>query len=173
MPENYRDGEFRRHLTKAEKATLRQGGIVDKTHKAYQTVWRDYYDQGPLRVNVGPDGKYHFTPYGEWKRLTRKGRLMADSNPARSFQQGYWREYWPDGSVQSYTYSVPMTVMDGDSVDHTRWVYFAPGNSRDTAYVMHWFPYRHKRTTKDALPSYMSFDAQGKKPVPAGWKPPF
>ncbi|OON70799.1 hypothetical protein [Hymenobacter sp. CRA2] len=169
LPDNWRDGEYRRHLTKAEKNTLKAGGTVDKVHKAYQTVWRDYYDQGPLRVSMGADGKYKFSPYGEWKRQTNKGRLMAEFNPSADYKVGYWRELWADGSVQFYSYTLPQVVA-GDTIDYTRSVNFAPG-SRDTAYVQHHF--HNKRTNKDAKPSYISFDTQGKRPVPEGWKPQF
>jgi hypothetical protein len=169
LPADFQNNEYRHHLTRAEKAALQRGETIDKVHKAYQTVWRDYYDQGRLRVSVGPDHRYHYQPYGEWQRLTTKGRLMAEFNPSGAYDQSYWREYWPDGSVQFYSYTVPL-VEAGDTIEYTRYVNFAPG-SRDTAYVHHHF--HNKRTNKDARPGWASFDTQGRRRVPEGWKPAF
>lgn len=163
LPENWRDGEYRRHLTKAEKGALKRGEVLQKTHKAYQDVWKSKYDEGPLRIIPQPNGKYQFKPYGEWKRVTKTGLLQAQFNPSLSPSEFYWREYNPDGSTQSYHYTTRMMV-GNDTVNHNRVIVFRGGNTADTAFVQHFFS--HIKTNKTALPNKTTFDSQGLRPVP-------
>ncbi|UOQ73461.1 hypothetical protein [Hymenobacter cellulosilyticus] len=162
----YEDGKYRRHLTKQEQADLQRGEIVEKIHKSNPAILRSYYDEGPLRVLPAADGKYTFVPYGKWKRLTRTGRLVADFNPSRSYQESYWHEYHPNGQRYYSIYTVP-AVLEGDTVEEMRSVFFSFENPTDTAYVQHTFSKNNQEVRK----GFISFDAQGKKPVPPGWKP--
>jgi hypothetical protein len=163
---NWKDGEYRRHLTKQEKITLAKGDTVGKIHKAYQTIWRDYYDQGPLRVEPGNGRKPKFTPYGHWQRLTKSGRLMSDIYYGKV---AYSREYLPDGSLDMIIYEMPTTVMGGDSVRETKVVYFTYGTPQDTAFVQHLFSTKENKPLKSNK-DFWSYDTQGKRPVAEGWK---
>jgi hypothetical protein len=56
-PPRAQNGEYQRHLTWAEVATLQRVDTLEKTQKAFQSIWHDYYDEGPLRVAPTPKGK--------------------------------------------------------------------------------------------------------------------
>ncbi|WP_157547675.1 hypothetical protein [Hymenobacter sp. DG25A] len=161
LPVDYKNGEYRRHLTKVEKAALQRGEVVEKTHKAYQTVWKSYYDQGPLRIALDRSGKYTFTPHGRWQRLTKQGRLEADSYPKAVYPEASWRQYLANGQLDFAMYDLP-TVFEGDSIVETRIVQFRYSNPLDTAYVQHMF----SKGNKEVTPSTFSFDGAGRKLIP-------
>jgi hypothetical protein len=166
LPLDYKNGEYRRHLTRAEKAALARGEPVEKTHKAFQSIWRTYYDEGPLRVTPGPDGQYRFAPHGEWQRRTTAGHVEAVFAPGATPGRDYWHQFRADGQPDYDLYSVP-AVYAGDSVVEVRLVYFARQHPADTAYVQHFF----RRGNRAVGTDFYSFDAAGKRPVPAGWQP--
>ncbi|GAB3730739.1 hypothetical protein GCM10027594_12760 [Hymenobacter agri] len=165
LPLDYKNGEYRRHLTRAEKATLAAGQPVEKIHKAYQSIWHTYYDQGPLRITPGPNGTYRFAPHGEWKRLKTTGEVEATFTPGNKPGLDYWHQLRPDGQPDYDLYSVP-TVLAGDSVIEGRIVYFRWLRPTDTAYVTHFY----RRGNKEVGKQFNSFDAAGKRPVPPGWQ---
>ena len=166
LPLEYKNGEYRRHLTPAERATLDAGQPVEKTHKAFQSIWRTYYDEGPLRVTPAANGGYHFAPHGEWKRQTTKGQVEAVFAPGAKPGQDYWHQLRADGQRDYSLYSTP-TVLAGDSVVEIRLIYYALLHPADTAYVEHFF----RRGNKSVGATSYSFDAAGKRPVPLGWHP--
>ncbi|GAA3927283.1 hypothetical protein [Hymenobacter algoricola] len=165
LPENFKDKEYAHHLTRDEKAALAQGDTVLKVHKAYQTIWKTYSDQGPLRVVPAGKGQYRFEPYGRWQRLSKQGRVEADWGFTKNSPESYWRQYRPDGSLDFMLYSVP-AVSEADTVVDTRMVYFTLGSSKDTAVVAHSFSKGNKEVKKP----FFSYDSRGKRPVPAGWQ---
>jgi hypothetical protein len=164
LPLDYKNGEYRRHLTRAEKAVLARGEPVEKTHKAFQSIWRTYYDEGPLRVTPGPNGEYRFAPHGEWKRMTTRGHVEAVFAPGDV--RGCWHQFRADGQPDYDLCSVP-AVLAGDSVTDVRLIYFARQRPRDTAYVQH----SYRRGNRAAGADFYSFDAAGRRPVPPGWQP--
>ncbi|SMB79791.1 hypothetical protein SAMN00120144_4222 [Hymenobacter roseosalivarius DSM 11622] len=166
LPLDYKNGEYRRHLTPAEEAALLRGEVVEKTHKAYQSIWHTYYDQGPLRVARSATGKLAFTPHGHWQRLTKTGRVEADFYQQAIYPEAAWRQYLANGQPNFTMYTIP-TLLAGDSVVENRFVQFKATAAGDTAYVQHWFT----KGTKEVRPAYFSFDWRGEKPVPPGWKP--
>ena len=166
LPPDYKNGEYRRHLTRAEKATLTAGQPVEKTHKAFQSIWRTYYDEGPLRVTPAANGTYHFTPHGEWKRQTTKGQLEAVFAPGNKPGQDYWHQFRADGQRDYSFFSIP-TVLAGDSVLEIRLIYYALLRPADTAYVEHAF----RQGNKSVGQPFYSFDAAGQHRVPPGWHP--
>jgi hypothetical protein len=166
LPLDYKNGEYRRHLTRAEKATLTAGQPVEKTHKASQSIWRTYYDEGPLRVTPAANGGYHFAPHGEWKRQTTKGEVEALFAPGAKPGQDYWHQLRADRQRDYSIYSTP-TVLAGDFVAEIRLVYYALMRPADTAYVEHFF----RRGNKSVGATSYSCDAAGKRPVPLGWHP--
>jgi hypothetical protein len=161
---DYKNGEYRRHLTRPEKAALARGEPVEKTHKAFQSVWRTYYDEGPLRVTPAGGGQYHFAPHGEWRRLTTQGHVEAVFAPGDA--RGYWHQFRADGQPDYSLYSVP-AVLAGDSVTEVRLIYYALQHPQDTAYVQHSF----RRGNHSVGTDFYSFDAAGRRPVPLGWHP--
>lgn len=165
LPTDYKNGEYRRHLTKEEKASLQRGLVVEKTHKAYQTVWRSYYDEGLLRVAPAANGELTFAAHGRWRRLTKHGRLDADFYPAAHYPEASWQQYLPSGQPDFTMYEMPVTLHQ-DSVIETRIVTFQYLNPRDTAYVQHMF----SKGNKEARPTYFSSDFAGKKPMTKPWK---
>jgi len=169
LPLDYKNGEYQRHLTREEVATLQRGETLEKTHKAFQSIWHDYYDEGPLRVAPTPKGKYKytFTPHGQWQRLRTNGQLWAEFTQSSLLQENTWQEYFPNGQPNYHLVMVPR-VLDGDSVLELRTTYFKLAAPTDTAYVEHRFAKLHEN--KDAGKSFYSFDAAGKRPVPAGWQ---
>ena len=166
LPLDYKNGEYRRHLTHAEKATLTAGQPVEKTHKAFQSIWRTYYDEGPLRVTPAANGEYRFAPHGEWKRLKTSGQVEAVFAPGNKPGQDYWHQFRADGQRDYSIYSVP-TVLAGDSVVEINLIYYALLHPTDTAYVEHFF----RRGNKSVGATSYSLDAAGKRPVPLGWHP--
>lgn len=166
LPLDYKNGEYRRHLTATEKAALQRGEVVEKTHQAYQTIWRTYSDRGPLLVTQATDGTYAFAPHGHWQRLTKQGQVWADSYPTARYPAPTWREYLPNGQPDFTMYAL-RTVVEGDTVVETRIVQFKYAAPTDTAYVQHLFSIGNR----EARPSYISFDGIGKRPVPKEWKP--
>ena len=112
LPLDYKNGEYRRHLTATEKAALQRGEVVEKTHQAYQTIWRTYSDRGPLRVTQATDGTCAFAPHGHWQRLTKQGQVWADSYPTARHPAPTWREYLPNGQPDFTMYAL-RTVVEG------------------------------------------------------------
>lgn len=169
LPLDYKNHEYQRHLTRGEVAALGRGETIEKTHRAFQSIWKTYYDAGPLWVEPTPAGKYKytFTAHGQWRRLTTGGRLLADFNPSDSPHEGYWREYLPNGQPDHYMMTVPRRI-DGDSVNEVRFIYFKLAAPTDTAYLEHLFVKLHEN--KEARKGFLSFDAAGKRPVPPGWQ---
>lgn len=166
LPLDYRNGEYRRHLTAPEKAALQRGEVVEKTHQAYETIWRTSYDRGPLRVSRAADGTYAFVAHGHWQRLTKQGQVVADSYPTARYPAPTWQEYLPNGQTEFMMYAL-RTAVDGDTLVETRIVHFKYSAPADTAYVVHLFTIGNRQ----ARPSYVSFDGLGKQPVPKDWKP--
>lgn len=168
LPENWQDGEYRRHLTKQEKATLAKGDTVGKIHKAYRTIWRTNYDEGPLRVEPGPGKKHTYLPYGHWRRLTNDGVLQSDAYYTKSRRFPYIIEYFPNGWLDCITYQLP-TVLDGDSVKEMRIIEFTFSQPQDTACVYHGFIKNNMELTEK---NYTSFDTKGLRRTPEGWVSP-
>ncbi|AII54175.1 hypothetical protein [Hymenobacter sp. APR13] len=168
LPENWQDGGYRRHLTKQEKATLAKGDTVDKIHKAYCTVWRTNYDEGPLRVEPGPGKTHTYIPYGHWRRLTKAGELQSDAYYTKGRRFPYIIEYFPNGWLDCINYQVP-TVLDGDSVMEGRTIEFTLSQPQDTACVYHYFI---KNKVELQGKSFTSFDSKGSRRVPEGWVSP-
>jgi hypothetical protein len=169
LPLDYKNGEYQRHLTKQEIAALHKGETIEKTHKAYQSIWKDYYDEGPLRVTPVPKGKYKYTfaAHGHWRRIRKDGTVWAEFTQSNLPQAVDWLEYLPNGQPDYRTVIVPR-VLNGDSVLELRTIYFKLAAPTDTAYVEHRFAKLHEN--KDAGKSFFSFDANGKRPVPPSWQ---
>ena len=170
LPLDYKNREYQRHLTRQEVAALRRGETIEKTHKAFQSIWKDYYDEGPLRVAPTPKGKYKYTflPHGQWRRMRTDGRLWAEFTQTSWAQENYWHEYLPTGQPDFHMVTVPR-VLDGDSVLEVRTTYFKLATPTDTAYVEHRFAKLHENV--EARKRFYSFDAAGKRGMPTGWKP--
>ncbi|MDU0368984.1 hypothetical protein ACFPAF_01145 [Hymenobacter endophyticus] len=162
---NNRDGSYRRHLTNEEKAQLRAGQIVTKTHRASSDIWGKHHYEGPLRVEQLPDSKLRFTPFGTWQQTKADGRISSTWEYTGIGQETITRAYHPNGAPDVVIYWVP-AVLQGDSVREERVVYFKLDNPQDTAFVQHDY-YKNNRSLKK---SFWSYDARGKQPVPAGWK---
>jgi hypothetical protein len=169
LPLDYKNREYQRHLTREEVASLRRGEQIEKTHKAFQSIWHDYYDEGPLRVLPTSKGKYKYTfvPHGQWRRLRTNGQLWAEFTQTSWAQENYWHEYLPNGQPDFHMVSVPR-VLDGDSVLEVRTTYFKLAAPTDTAYVEHRFAKLHEN--KEVRKGFYSFDAAGKRPVPPDWQ---
>jgi hypothetical protein len=169
LPLDYKNGEYQHHLTRAEVATLARGETVEKTHKAFQSIWKTYYDEGPLRIAPTPKGKYKytFTPHGQWQRRWTNGRVWAEFTQLDARTPNYWHEYLPNGQPDFHLVSFPR-VLDGDSVVEIRVVYFKLAAPTDTAYVEHKFAKLGEN--KEARKGFTSFDGAGRRPVPPGWQ---
>ncbi|MET4106238.1 hypothetical protein [Hymenobacter sp. UYP22] len=161
---NNRDGVYRRHLTNEEKAQLRAGQTVTKTHRASSDIWGKHHYEGPLRVEQLPDGKLRFTPFGIWQQTKADGRIFGTWEYTGIGQETIARAYHPNGAPDVVIYRVP-AVLQGDSREE-RVVYFKLDNPQDTAFVQHDY-YKDNKSLKK---SFWSYDARGKQPVPAGWK---
>lgn len=62
LPLDYKNREYQRHLTREEVAFLKRGEPIEKTHKAFQSILHDYYDEGPLHVlPTHPKGQVHIS----------------------------------------------------------------------------------------------------------------
>ena len=160
------DREFRQELTQEEKAAVASGQAITKIHTGNSALigHNRSYNQGPLRVKPGENGKPIFVPYGMWKQVRKTGELMADWTFTGYAEETVTRSYFPDGSTDVLSYTVP-AVLNGDSVRETRLIYFVIGKPLDTLIVNHWFV----KGSKQVRTSW-SYDVQGKKPVPEGWK---
>lgn len=160
------DREFRQELTREEKTALKQGQTITKIQKGSAVLigHNASYNQGPLRVKPGKSGKPVFEPYGAWKQVRKNGELVADWTYTGVERETIERIYFPDGSVNILSYTVP-AILNGDSVRETRLIYFVIGRPTDTLVVHHWF-IRHGKEVKTSW----SYDAQGKKPVPKDWR---
>ena len=165
MSPNYQDGEFRRHLSRDEKHHLQSGEIITKNHKAFTTIWRTSYCEGPLRVEKTADKKFRFTPFGDWQQIEPDGRISNRWKYTGVGREAVYTYYQPSGLPDMVTYTVPATI-NGDSVREERMVFFRLDDSRDTVAVRHSYEKYGKRFKEDVW----SFDAQGKRPVPPGWK---
>jgi hypothetical protein len=170
LPLDYKNREYQRHLTREEVVSLQRGETLEKTHKAFQSIWKDYYDEGPLHVAPTPKGKYKytFTPHGQWRRMRTNGQLWAEFTQSSVPAENEWRSYLPNGQPDYHLVTVPQ-VLDGDSVLELRTIYFNLATPTDTAYVEHRFAKLHEN--KEARKSFYSFDAAGKQPVPSDWHP--
>lgn len=161
---NAYDGEYRRHLSVAEKSALAEGKTISKNHRANTNIWRSAYHEGPLKIVPQANGKLRFTPYGRWQYFS-KGYLFSDYNylgPHRTSSHLYSRE----GEIIDVIQEFPI-LLAGDSATETRIIYLNVYKLTDTLAVNHWFKnFADKSIGKD----FWSFDAQGKRPVPAGWK---
>jgi hypothetical protein len=160
------DREFRQELTREEKMAVARGQTITKTQKGSSAFigHNASYSQGPLRVKPGKNGKPVFEPFGEWKQVRKTGELVAEWTYTGVGRETIDRVYFPDGSLDIMSYTVP-AVLNGDSVRETRVVYFVIGKPTDTLVVNHWF----KKNNKEVKTNW-SYDAQGNRPVPAGWK---
>lgn len=57
LPLDYKNGEYQRHLTCEEVAALERGETIEKTHKAFQSIWKDYYDAGTATRGPSIEGQ--------------------------------------------------------------------------------------------------------------------
>lgn len=161
------DREFKIALTREEKSALAKGQIIDKIHKGCPVIFGNpYYVQGPLRVKPIGNGKPIFEPYGDWKQVSKKEGLIAEWTYTGIGREVIQRSYFPDGSINTLSYTVP-TILNGDSLRDTRIVYFVIGKPTDTLVVSHWFENIYQGKT---VKTSWSYDTQGKRPVPQGWK---
>ena len=160
------DREFRQEMTRAEKAAVANGQTVTKIQKGSAVLigHNKSYNQGPLRIKPGKNGKAVFEPFGTWKQVRSNGELMAEWTYTGVARETVERIYHPDGSLDVLSYTVP-AILNGDSVRETRLVYFVFGQPTDTLAVHHWF----LKNGKEVKTSW-SYDAQGRRTVPEGWK---
>lgn len=160
------DGEYRRHLTVDEKASLAKGQSITKIHRAPTDIWKTGYNEGPLRVVPLGNGKFRFIPFGHWQGFN-KGVLTWEAERINSYTSTGKAYSYEPGVVSELILEDPV-LMNGDTVQRGRIVYFSLLKLSDTLAVHHNFVY--VKTYKTAKPAFWSYDLAGRRPVEPGWK---
>ncbi len=160
------DGEYLRHLTVAEKASLTKGQSIIKIHRVPTDIRKLAYNEGPLRVVPLSDGKLRFIPFGHWQGF-HKGVLNWEAERTNSYTSVTKSYNYEPGVVSELILEGPILIK-GDTVKCTRIVYFNLLRPSDTLVVHHTFDY--VKTYKKAKPAFWSYDLAGKQPVEQGWK---
>ncbi|GAA4379961.1 hypothetical protein [Hymenobacter koreensis] len=124
-PKAFKVSDYGRQLTQDERAKLKAGEVINKTHTSYRSFKsKQVFYRGPLRVSMNAKGELIFEPYSRWSIFYKNGKLSEEW-----FYEGprtHVRWFSQDGTLHADIYKRD-TVINAIAMEDIKTVYYKGG----------------------------------------------